>query len=377
MNKLEQLIEEYCLDGVEYKSIGSVVNYVQPSKYIVNSTDYNDDFSTPVLTAGQSFILGYTNEIDNLYDASKENPVIIFDDFTGAFKWVDFPFKVKSSAMKMLTENGDETVLRYIYHIMGNIGYSSNEHKRLWISKYSVIKIPLPPLPVQGEIVRILDNFTELTAELTAELSARKKQYEYYRNKLLTFGDEVEWKTLGSVCVMKAGKTIAATNISEIKSVDSPYPCYGGNGLRGYVKTFNQVGEAPLIGRQGALCGNVCFATGEYYATEHAVVVAHGINYNARFLYHLLIAMDLNQYKTAGAQPGLSVAKLEKIMVPVPPLEVQARIVAILDRFDTLCNDLTSGLPAEIEARRQQYEYYRDQLLSFPARVNSETEVSA
>ena len=179
MSRLEELIQELCPDGVEYCSIGCVVDYEQPTRYIVSSTNYSDDFLVPVLTAGQSFVLGYTDETDNIYNASEENPVIIFDDFTGAFKWVDFPFKVKSSAMKMLTANAAFTTLRYVFHIMSNIGYSSDEHKRLWISTYSEISIPLPPLPVQEEIVRILDKFTALEAELEAELEARKKQYEY------------------------------------------------------------------------------------------------------------------------------------------------------------------------------------------------------
>ena len=113
------------------------------------------------------------------------------------------------------------------------------------------------------------------------------------------------------------------------------------------------------------MCGNVCYAAGKYYATEHAVVVEHGEGLRMRYLYHLLSAMNLNQYKTAGAQPGLSVATLNKIPIPVPPLAEQQRIVAILDRFDALCNDLSSGLPAEIDARRKQYEYYRDKLLTF------------
>lgn len=102
-SKLEELIAELCPNGVEYKKIGDIADYEQPTKYIVKSTKYDDSFATPVLTAGQSFILGYTDELDNIYLASKDNPVIIFDDFTGAIQWVDFPFKVKSSAMKMIT----------------------------------------------------------------------------------------------------------------------------------------------------------------------------------------------------------------------------------------------------------------------------------
>lgn len=191
MIKLDELIKESCPSGVEYQKIDNAVEYEQPTKYIVTSTDYNDCEGTPVLTAGQTFILGYTNEKDGIYAASKEKPVIIFDDFTGAFKWVDFPFKVKSSAMKMLTAKKDVAILRYIYHCMGHLDFSSSEHKRLWIGIYSEFQIPVPPIPVQEEIVRILDSFTELTAELAAELAARKKQYEYYRDKLLSFKEEL------------------------------------------------------------------------------------------------------------------------------------------------------------------------------------------
>ena len=187
MRRIDELLLELCPDGVEYRPIGELADYEQPGKYIVESTDYNDDYPTPVLTAGQSFILGYTNETDGIYPASLETPVIIFDDFTGAFKWVDFPFKVKSSAMKMLKAKEEITSLRYLFHLMGWLNFSSSEHKRLWISIYSELRVPVPPLEVQREIVRILDNFTFLTAELTAELTARKKQYEYYRDQLLSF----------------------------------------------------------------------------------------------------------------------------------------------------------------------------------------------
>ena len=373
LSKLEELLQTFCPDGVLSCTFGQVVNYEQPSKYIVKNTDYNDDYETPVLTAGQTFVLGYTNETKGIYNASKESPVIIFDDFTGAFKWVDFPFKVKSSAMKILTADETKVTLRYIYHVMGKIAFTSDEHKRLWIGTYSTFKLPLPSLPVQSEIARILDNFTELTAELTA----RKKQYEYYQNILLTcdgfniepvdkkLGKEIQWLTLGEVCTLKAGKTISSTEIFHEPFGKYQYPCFGGNGLRGYVKSYNQEGNFSLIGRQGALCGNVCYASGKFYATEHAVVVEPKGKCDERFLYYILIAANLNQYKTAGAQPGLSVAKLEKVLVLIPSMSAQKRIVDILDRFDALCNDITIGLPAEIEARQKQYEYYRDKLLSF------------
>ena len=193
MSKIEELIEKLCPNGVKFEKIENLTNFEQPTKYIVKSTKYNEEYTIPVLTAGQSFILGYTNEQNGIYNASKEKPVIIFDDFTGAFKWVDFPFKVKSSAIKIITAKDNKTTIRYLYHMMGVLKFYSNEHKRLWISVYSQFKVAVPPLEVQCEIVRILDKFTELEVELEtkleAELESRKKQYEYYRNKLLNFDD--------------------------------------------------------------------------------------------------------------------------------------------------------------------------------------------
>ena len=125
--------------------------------------------------------------------------------------------------------------------------------------------------------------------------------------------------------------------------------------------------DKPLVGRQGALCGNVCYATGSYYTSEHAGVVSDKGFFNSRFLYHALVHANLNQYKTAGAQPGLSVAKLEKVKIPVPEKEIRDRIAKVLDNFEAICSDLNIGLPAEIEARKKQYEYYRDMLLTFAA----------
>lgn len=160
MSKLNDLISQYCPDGVEWKPIGDYLLYEQPTKYLVESTKYDDSFPTPVLTAGQSFILGYTQEVTGVFEASKSHPVIIFDDFTTSFHWVEFSFKVKSSAMKMLRPIDESKALfRYIYHCMKNIMYVPTDHTRQWIGTYAQFEIPIPPLPVQEEIVRILDNF--------------------------------------------------------------------------------------------------------------------------------------------------------------------------------------------------------------------------
>ena len=178
------------LYNIEWEKLEDLLDYEQPSKYIVKTTNYSNDYNIPVLTAGQTFVLGFTDEEENTYKASKQNPVIIFDDFTAGNHWVDFEFKVKSSAMKMIKSNVNIN-LRYCYHYMQTIQIDSTEHKRLWISKYSQIKIPVPPIKVQEHIVSILDKFDTLVNDISQglpkEIELRQKQYEYYREKLLSF----------------------------------------------------------------------------------------------------------------------------------------------------------------------------------------------
>ena len=191
-NNLELMSKILNGANIVWMPLGEVADYEQPTNYLVSSTEYKNDYLTPVLTAGKTFILGYTDETNGIYKAS-ENPVIIFDDFTTANKWVDFDFKAKSSAMKMITSK-DETkvLLKYIYYWLNTLpsGLVEGDHKRQWISNYAYKEIPIPcpdnpekSIEIQNEIVRIIDTFTELTAELTA----REKQYEYYRDLLLTF----------------------------------------------------------------------------------------------------------------------------------------------------------------------------------------------
>ena len=151
--------------------LGDILEYEQPNMYIVKNTNYDKKFSTPVLTAGQSFILGYTNEKENIFKA-KENPVIIFDDFTTASKYVDFDFKVKSSAMKILKAR-EGINIKYIYYAMKNIKFDNQLHKRYWISEYSKIKLLLPDIKIQEKIVKELDLINKL-------LDYKKKQIKLF-----------------------------------------------------------------------------------------------------------------------------------------------------------------------------------------------------
>ena len=180
---------------------------------------------------------------------------------------------------------------------------------------------------------------------------------------------QVAWKKISEIAVLKAGKAIKASELSDIRDSQHQYPCYGGNGIRGYIAKYSHEGRYAIIGRQGALCGCVNWVEGKFYATEHAVVCTPKTLSDTRFLYFLFTNENLNRYKSQGAQPGLSVANLNNIILPIPPLSEQQRIVSILDRFEALTTDLQSGLPAEIEARRQQYEYYRNKLLTFDQAV--------
>ena len=175
-----------------------MTKYEQPTRYLVKSTIYDKSYPIPVLTAGKTFILGYTNETDGIYRASV-SPVIIFDDFTTANKWVDFDFKAKSSAMKMITSADESKVLqKYIYYWLNTLPseFIEGDHKRQWISNFCNKRIPVPPMSIQEKIVNILDKFDTLTNSITEglpkEIELRRKQYEYYRNQLLSFP---EYKT--------------------------------------------------------------------------------------------------------------------------------------------------------------------------------------
>ncbi|KFA40884.1 restriction endonuclease subunit S [Xylella fastidiosa subsp. multiplex] len=176
----------------------------------------------------------------------------------------------------------------------------------------------------------------------------------------------VGFKTLGEIFDMKAGKFISSNEISKNQDEHFLYPCYGGNGIRGFVRQNNQEGKYILIGRVGA-CGNVKRTHGKFFVTDNAVICDSKVEVDIDWAFHLLSVMNLNQYAMKSAQPVLAVRTIEQVKVPLPPLEVQRQIVKVLDTFTTL--------EAELEARRRQYQYYRDALLTFGEGTDAATRV--
>ena len=165
----------------------------------------------------------------------------------------------------------------------------------------------------------------------------------HYENVPFEIPSSWEWTTLGEVFTLQAGKNITAKDISDKEDSEHRFPCYGGNGLRGYVCSYNRNGRFPLIGRQGALCGNINFAEGLFYATEHAVVVETYCKTDVEWAVHSLIHLNLNQYATSTAQPGLSVNTINEVLIPLPPIEEQGRIVRCLNKWNTLIGQIEQG----------------------------------
>ncbi|GHR99645.1 hypothetical protein JP0112_06500 [Helicobacter pylori] len=414
MHKIERLLQTLAPKGVEFRKLGELLEYDQPNKYCVTSKEFDESYPTPVLTAGKTFILGYTNEKDNIYQASKSSPVIIFDDFTTATQWVDFPFKVKSSAMKILLPKNPTINIRFIFFYMQTIPYNiSGEHTRQWISRYSQITIPIPPLEIQQEIVKILDAFTELNTELNTELKARKKQYQYYQNMLLDFKGihlnhkdaktypkrlqtllqtlapkGVEFRKLRDIGEYIRGVTYKKNQ--EINNLECGIKVLRANNITlsnhlnfEDIKVINKnvkIRKEQYLKKNDILIcagsgssehiGKVAFINTDFdYVFGGFMGVIRIREVNSRFVYHIFTSNIFKQYLEKSLNTttinNLNANMLQNFLIPIPPLEIQQEIVKILDQFSTLTTDLLAGIPAEIEARKKQYEYYREKLLAF------------
>ena len=297
--------------------------------------------------------------------------------------------------------NTPEVVPKYYFHYM-KAKFLPYIQKTMFQGSVASIRrpmlnafpVPVPPLDVQNRIVNVLDNFEKICSDLNiglpAEIEARQKQYEYYRDKLLTFaetGNTILSRAEQSRALIKLLQYVfgyAVVTLEDIaencdsmrKPVTSgkreagEYPYYGASGIVDYVKDYIFDGDHLLVSEDGAnlLARSTPIAfsiSGKNWVNNHAHVLKFDCYETKRFVEFYLNSIDLALYISGGAQPKLNQKNLNRIEIPLPSQERQKYIVDILDRFDAICNDLTSGLPAEIEARQKQYEYYRDKLLTF------------
>lgn len=302
----------------------------------------------------------------------------------------EFDGEVASTGYCVLRAKKEEVLPKWILHLISSSEFkayleenqSGSAYPAISDAKVKEFRVPIPcpdnpkkSLEIQAEIVRILDAFTAMTAELTAELNLRQQQYNHYRDQLLSFEEgEVEWKTLGSLATITIGEFV-----HKDKQDDSAqYPVYnGGRTATGYYENYNNTGNKIIVSARGANAGFVNRVSTPYWAGNscYSIGIKDSSVLNWDFVYYFL---KLSEFKLIGSQqkggiPAVSKKQMESFLVPVPELAHQERIAAVLDKFDALTNSITEGLPREIELRQKQYEYYRDLLLSFP---KSDTEAA-
>ena len=387
MSRLDELIQELCPDGVEYKRIDEICDI---SRGRVMSKDY--------IQANQGEYPVYSSQTENDGELGKISSFDYEGEYltwttdganAGSVFYRNGRFSI-TNVCGLLKVNKDDVITRYIYHSlqieapkyvnkgMGNPKLMSNVMAR--------IKLPVPPLEVQREIVRILDNFTSLKAEL----QARKKQYEYYRDQLLSFDsvhgggtDECEWRTLWEVFDIRNGYTPSKSNDEFWKNGTIPWFRMEDIRKNGRILS-DSIQKVALQAVKGELfpADSIIVATSATIG-EHALIKCKSLanqrftylvlkdeykdKFNIKFLFYYCYKLDeyclkcLNQSNFA----SVDMSKFRNFKFPIISLGTQERIVEVLDNFDAICSDLNIGLPAEIEARQKQYEYYRDALLSF------------
>ncbi len=375
---------EKLLDGVEveWRPLKEVLVRTKGTKITAGQMKelHKDGAPVKIFAGGRTVAFVNYDDIPTK-DINREPSVIVKSRGVIEFEYYDKPFSHKNE-MWAYHSNRPEISIKYLYHFLKlNEPYFQSIGGKMQMPQIATpdtdkfyVPIPCPDNPeksleIQAEIVHILDAFTAMTAELTAELNLRKQQYNYYRDQLLSFEEgEVEWKTLGNLAENLDSKRKPITSGLR-ESGDIPY--YGASGVVDYVKDYIFNEDLLLVSEDGAnlLARNTPIAfsiSGKTWVNNHAHVLKFDTYAERRYVEYYLNSIDLTPYISGAAQPKLNKKNLEGIRIPNPSSAEKERIVAILDKFDTLISSITEGLPREIELRQKQYEYYRDLLLSFP-----------
>ena len=401
MSKLQELIDHLCPNGVEFKPLGEIVSIVvAPKKF--NKKEYQETGLYPIIDQGKSLIIGFTNDSSSLLPPKE---YVLFGEHTRHVKYYNGSFAQGADGLKILLAK--EIILpKYLFFAMECLIIEDRGYNRHW-TVVSPMLIPIPPLEVQDEIVKILDRFADYAAELQAELQARKEQYEYYRNLLLTFNTsaygcgtddaqkisviargghsyKIQWKTMGEIFEMRNGYT-PSKNKPEFWE-NGTIPWFRMEDIREngriLADSIQHITPASIKGK-GLFEANTFILATTATIGEHALLIADSLAnqqftnlkvrkslanlLDTKFIFYYMFIVDefcKNNTNVSGFA-SVDMGKLKQMPFPIPPLELQEKIVAILDRFETLVNDLSKGLPAEIEAVKARYEYYRNKLLTF------------
>lgn len=362
MSRIDEMVRQLCPDGVEYQPVKSLFSIISAPRKIPRS-EYGNGSTYPIIDQGQSAIAGYTDDESALVPNGE---YILFGDHTRAVKWADYPFAQGADGLKILVPI-DALIPRFAYHVIQGLTIPSRGYNRHW-TVLNQIEIPVPPLDIQREIVQVLDSFAELEEELEAELEARKAQYAHYRDELLSREslEEMAGEPVSSLSVKDSVKVIAAPKkiARSDFNLGSLYPIIdqGQDAIAGFTDDEDALvpdGHYVLFGdhTREVKWADFPFAQG----ADGLKILKAKDNFLPRFVYHAISNLEI---PSRGYNRHWTV--LNNLEIPVPPLSVQQQVVDILDRFNALTTSLIDGLPAEIEARRQQYEYYRDKLLDFP-----------
>lgn len=379
MSKLQKLIEELCPEGVEFKTIKETVGLNRGRR--LTKSELTDDGLYEVYHGSKDTPLGLYNN----YNAPKNTTIVVNTGGIGGVKFLEKEFWCSDGSFWLGSDKSIHP--KFLYYYVSQFEAYFLSKKRVGgvptIDRNVVedFEIPVPPLAVQEEIVKILDKFTTLEAELEAELEARRKQYEYYRNQLLTFDKvggvrfDVKWMKLGEIS-MYAKERIDGNLLSteNYVGVENLLKDKGGKTSSSSVPSGNAIKFKPgdiLIGNIRPYLKKIWLANiiGGTNGDVLCIRVSRNDLVSSDYLYKCLSSDSFfnydNSHAKGGKMPRGDKKAVMEYSIPIPPLEEQQRIVSILDRFEALTTDLQSGLPAEIAARRQQYEYYREKLLTF------------